>query len=209
MKVKFGILFFVILITLSVYIANPMKIQPPQTNALQDSSPATNQEITNNIKNDFDLKLYSDKETYKSNEPIKVLANFKYIGNQEEVVISHGSDYITFSIKQLDGWFEWFGGDTLMPHISQLKKGINYRKEYVKSGGYSTDDPNRAFYEKFNKEKDLLLPKGTYKITANVSFNLADQLKVDNKDSNDVLGYGIKSGTDTFIQSELTINVLD
>jgi hypothetical protein len=43
----------------------------------------------------------------------------------------------------------------LMMHTSQLKKGINYRKEYVKSGGYSTDDPNSAFYEKFRSTHDI------------------------------------------------------
>ncbi|MDQ0878892.1 hypothetical protein QFZ77_007551 [Paenibacillus sp. V4I3] len=208
MKVKSGIIFFVILITLSIYFFNPMKKQPSQTNAVQGSSTATNQEIANDVKNDFDLKLYSNKETYKSNEPIKLWANFRYNGNQEDVMIIHGGDYITFSIKQLDGWFESFGAVTQDIHTSQIKRDIVYRKEYVKSGGYSTDDPNRAFYEKFYKEKDLLLPKGTYKITANVNFNLGDLVNVDIKDSKDVPGYGIKEGKDFFIQSELTINVL-
>ena len=38
------------------------------------------------IKNDFELKLFSDKEVYKSTDIIKIHATLKYIGNDDERV---------------------------------------------------------------------------------------------------------------------------
>ncbi|HEY9061384.1 MAG TPA: hypothetical protein VIO64_12900 [Pseudobacteroides sp.] len=50
-----------------------------------------------------------------------------------------------------------------------------YSYDYVKSGGYSADDPKADFWKAFYNEKDLYLPEGDYTITVGGAFSLTDK----------------------------------
>jgi hypothetical protein len=119
----------------------------------------------------FDLKLYSDKQTYKPDEKINIWATLEYIGDTDEIKIWSGDPYLVYSIT--DG--KDFNLDTIVSDIlksTTLKKGIVYRDNYIKSGGYSTDAPDADFWKKFFEEKDLYLPEGEYTIKVSCAFSL-------------------------------------
>lgn len=61
-----------------------------------------------------------------------------------------------------------------MGKTTLLTKDKLYHFDYQKSGSWDSNDPNADFWENFYKEKDLLLPKGEYTITAKGSFSLTD-----------------------------------
>ena len=44
----------------------------------------------------------------------------------------------------------------------------------VKSGGWSADDPNAAFYDAFFAAPDIRLPPGTWEVTGHASFSEGD-----------------------------------
>ena len=127
------------------------------------------------IKNDFELKLFSDKEVYKSTDIIKIHATLKYIGNDDTTTIWHGDPYIVFYIT--DG--KDFNSDGIIYDIltsTTLEKNHLYYFDYKKNGSWDTDDPNPSFWENFYKEKNLLLSEGEYTITVRSSFFLTENV---------------------------------
>jgi len=46
----------------------------------------------------FELKVYSDKQVYKTRDKIKIWATLEYIGDKSEIKIWHGEPYIIYSI---------------------------------------------------------------------------------------------------------------
>jgi hypothetical protein len=64
--------------------------------------------------------------------------------------------------------------NSIQIHTRATKKGVDYRKDYIKSGRlYSENLPNAEIYKKFFEGKDVLLPPGTYKIAAAGFINRA------------------------------------
>ena len=121
----------------------------------------------------FELKLYSDKETYKTTDKIKIWATLKYIGNNSQIKIWHSDPYISFSI--FDG--KEFNIGNLFDCIltsTVLEKDKLYTFDYTKSGGYSEDDPKAGFWKKFYAEKHLYLPEGEYTVTVGGAFSLTE-----------------------------------
>lgn len=119
----------------------------------------------------FEFNIYSDKSTYKTTDKIKIWATIKYIGSENQITIWSGDPYISFIIT--DGKDFNTGGIILTTLISTvLEKDKLYEFNYTKNGGYSAEDPNADFWEKFYKEKDLYLPKGEYTITSGGAFSL-------------------------------------
>ncbi len=124
----------------------------------------------------FELELYSDKQTYKSTDKIKIWATIKYIGNNDQVKIWHGDPTVTFNIS--DGKEFNIGGiiNTILTS-TMLENGELYKFDYAKNGGYSNDDANADFWKKFYEEKDLYLPEGEYTIKASGAFSLTENLE--------------------------------
>lgn len=122
----------------------------------------------------FELKLFSDKEIYKTTDKIKIWATLKYIGDGDKVKIWHGYPYISFFIT--DGKEFNIGGITSTILVSTiLEKNKLYTYDYEKNGGYSNDDPKAEFWKKFYEGKDLYLPEGEYTIKVNRAFTLTDK----------------------------------
>ena len=135
----------------------------------------------------FELKLYSDKQKYKTTDEIKIWATLKYIGDNDQIRIWHGLPYISFSIT--DG--KTFKTDQIFNTVltsTLLDKGKLYKFNYVKSGGYSADDPNAEFWKNFYQEKNLYLPKGEYTVKVGGAFSIFE----DAEKSNSNLGEEIK-----------------
>lgn len=123
----------------------------------------------------FELKIFSDKREYKSTDKISIWSTLEYIGKEEQIKIWHGEPYIIYSITDgkdftLDGVIQ----DILKSTV--LEKGKIYKIDYVKSGGFSADDPKASFWRSFFAEKDLYLPPGEYTIKASTGFSLGSDV---------------------------------
>lgn len=122
----------------------------------------------------FELKIYSDKQTYKTTDKIKIWATLKYIGKNSQIKIWHGDPYISFYIS--DGKDFNIGGliHTILAS-TELEKGKLYSFDYSKNGGYSIDDPKADFWKRFYAERDLYLPKGEYTLKVATAFSLTEK----------------------------------
>lgn len=129
----------------------------------------------------FELNLYSDKNSYKTNEKIKIWATLKYIGENSKMKIWHADPYISFYIS--DGKdFNTGGTFNTILATTELEKEKLYHFDYSKSGGFSADDPKADFWKKFYSEKDLYLPEGEYTIKVSTAFSLTEKIQ-ENKSS--------------------------
>lgn len=159
---------------------------PEKGNPLK--SPEETGKTEQDLNKQFELKLYSDNQTYKTTDKIKIWATLKYIGSNNQIKIWHGNLYISFSIT--DGK-EFNTGNIFLGLLTStiLEKDRLYKFDYVKSGGYSEEDANADFWKKFYAEKDLYLPEGEYTVTVGGAFsftedteksksNLSEELKI-------------------------------
>jgi hypothetical protein len=122
----------------------------------------------------FEVKLFSDKEVYKSTDAIQIWATLEYIGDEDAITIWHGYPYMSFSLT--DGKDFNVEGITLLVSVStEIEKGTVYRSYYQKSGGWDADGPDASFWEDFYKEKDLILPAGDYTVTVRSDFSLTER----------------------------------
>jgi len=125
--------------------------------------------------NSFELKIFSDKDSYNATNEIKIWATLEYIGDEDEITIWHGLPYISFSIT--DGKdFNVEGLCLQLLTSTVLNKGEIYTYNYQKSGGYSASDPAAAFWESFYKQKELFLPAGEYVVSVYGAFYLSDSV---------------------------------
>lgn len=121
---------------------------------------------------DFELKLYADKTNYTTSEPIQIWATFKYTGGDKVITIGHAMDYLGFSIFQADGPLAFMGAMPTPYLTSTINRDVVYRKDYIKSIGYSSNDPYADVYRKFLEGDEVYLPPGIYKVTAEAHFDL-------------------------------------
>jgi hypothetical protein len=119
----------------------------------------------------FDLKLYVDKDKYTDDEVINSYATLEYIGQEDSITVYSGDPLVGFALKD-DKYFDggYFTNDVLL--TTTIKKGEVLRFDYVKSGGWTGEDPNASFYQKFYSDKALILPTGTYEISAAIACSL-------------------------------------
>ncbi|MDR1185535.1 MAG: hypothetical protein LBK67_12180 [Coriobacteriales bacterium] len=122
----------------------------------------------------FEVRLFSDKEVYKSTDTIQIWATLEYNGDEDVVTIWHGYPCMGFSLT--DG--KDFNVDGVVLTVltsTEIEKGNVYRFYYQKSGAWSADDPDADFWEDFYKEKDLVLPEGEYTVTVRGDFSLTEE----------------------------------
>ena len=139
------------------------------------NNPEQGENSISHSANDFQMNLFSDKEVYKTTDVIQIWATLEYTGNDDAIMIWSSDPYMIFSITDGKGFDT--GGvavDVLLSTV--LTKGETYRFDYQKSGGWSADDPDAAFWENFYQEKDLRLPAGEYTITLNGAFSLTETI---------------------------------
>lgn len=116
----------------------------------------------------FTLTLSAGRASYRADEPIDdIVAELVYAGGVSELTISgSGSGLVVFSTEELNGTRHQTGfqHDDCVPYAIQSDQPI--REPFSKSGGYSADDPNRAYWEQYFAERELRLPAGEWDMTA-------------------------------------------
>jgi len=123
----------------------------------------------------FEMKLNIAKTKFKAGEPIVYSASLTYVGNNKSIIIWGGHTYILFSVT--DGKkIKMEGANTAELTATELNQGETHEYPFFKSGGYSANDPDAGFWKKFYEEKDLILPSGTYLITARTDFSLTEKV---------------------------------
>lgn len=141
--------------------------------------------IVSNKDEIFELKVYLDKDNYRSKEIIHCYATVEYIGEEDSITIYSSDPLVGFSLKD-DKYFDGtYGAETILMHTT-FEKGKTVRFDYKKSGGWSEDDPNADFYKKFFSTKDLILPEGKYEISATIEGSLDRNDILNSKYSNSV-----------------------
>lgn len=119
----------------------------------------------------FLVKTYVNKLEVKEGEAISLYSTIEYIGEAEQIEIWSGDPYFHHMIYRDEEVFS--GGMTLdILKKTELKKGEVYTIPFVKSGGYSEDDPDADFWKDFFAEEELKLPKGTYTFAGITAFTL-------------------------------------
>lgn len=131
----------------------------------------------------FEIKMYIDKNRYGPGEVIDCYATLEYVGENNSINVYSSSPLLNFTIKD----DKLFKGDSIVSSIlatTTFMKGELVKYDFTKSGGWTEDDPHPDFYEKFHSEKELILPPGTYELSAVLSCSL---------DEKDIVGSQYKS----------------
>jgi hypothetical protein len=123
----------------------------------------------------FELKLNIEKTTFLAEEPIPYSASLTYIGDGDSFTVWGSHTIVGFRITNgLD--FDMEGASTLELAATKLLKNKTVVYPFVKSGGYSNDDPKADFWREFYSEKELTLPPGKYLIEAVCVFSLDESV---------------------------------
>ncbi|MDQ0888600.1 hypothetical protein QFZ81_003688 [Paenibacillus sp. V4I9] len=172
--IKVKIVFLIVTLLFTACGAKNGKTQEPST-----LDPATKKLMAGpkliHKDDQFEMKLNIVKTKFKVGEPIVYSASLTYIGNNNSILIWGGHTYILFSVT--DGKkIKMEGVNTAELTATKLNQGETREYPFFKSGGYSANDPDAGFWKKFYAEKDLILPAGTYLITARSEFSLTEKV---------------------------------
>lgn len=99
---------------------------------------------------DFRYELQVNKSTISSGDPIEITASLTYIGEKEEIVITHAASPFYYELKETTRGYD-IGYPMDQPLIATtLKKGEPLQHKYVTSGGYG--DQSEEAYRTFMKQ---------------------------------------------------------
>jgi hypothetical protein len=118
----------------------------------------------------FGLVFELPRTTWTTRDAIEGQAALLLLGDGRTVIGASGAGPIAFSIVEVGGTRTMDAASTAdcATHVLSAAEPITSR--ITKSGGWSQDDPNAAFYEAFFADPTLHLPPGTWDITALATF---------------------------------------
>jgi hypothetical protein len=120
---------------------------------------------------EFRLVVRADNDHYVAGAPISLATELSYIGPQPQQKLSgSGSGLVVVSLLQLDGPLEIAAGSDSDCAGYVIARGAPIAAAYVKSGGWSGEDPNAAFYKAFFADPLLRLPHGAWRVVATADF---------------------------------------
>lgn len=122
----------------------------------------------------FRLTLESSGRTFVDGQPIEVRATLVYEGDAPEATVwGSGDGPVFFSLSQVDGPIVIGSAASDDCTNRVFARGVPVPFPFVKSGGFSNDDPNAAFYRAFFADPQLRLPAGTWRIVGQATGYLA------------------------------------
>ena len=106
----------------------------------------------------FELKLNIEKTTFSAEEPIPYSSSLTYIGDGDSFTVWGSHTIIGFRITNgLD--FDMVGATTSELAATKLLKNKTVVYPFVKSGGYSNDDPRADFWRNFIARRNSFYPR--------------------------------------------------
>jgi hypothetical protein len=142
---------------------------------------------------DYMLVITSPQATWGAGDAIELEATLNYSGGQPEVTLTgSGSGVLFFSVDELDGdrSMDAAWHDDCKPYT--FGPGDPISSPYRKSGGFTDEDPNAAFYRAYFRDPVFRLPPGAWKVTAIARFGI---------------GAECGGGRQVMLQAPLTIDV--
>ena len=123
----------------------------------------------------FILEAGVPKVRWSPEEAIEVVSSLTFVGPApRQTIWASGSGVVAFAIAEIGGRRRMGGAATAdcfpYPYERAVKTAVPFRK----SGGWTGDDPDGAFYAAFFRDPQLHLPMGRWRITASVSGFLAE-----------------------------------
>ncbi|MDQ0257247.1 uncharacterized protein YcfL [Evansella vedderi] len=119
---------------------------------------------------DYVIRLISEKSEYAADEPVKITAKLKYVGEKEEVKIYHAYSPFWFDIRETTRGID-------IPYVmplplleTTLKRDEWFVQEYTKVGSYAEgdDSPEVEFMKRFLEGEAF--PPGEYEIELRTDF---------------------------------------
>jgi hypothetical protein len=123
----------------------------------------------------FRLTISAPRTLYRSDEPIDIGATLTYIGPEAVgQVTGSGSGVVHFRLEDLDGPLDMAPVITSDCARHRFDRGVPQQVPFQKSGGWSADDPNAAFWKAFFEDPVLRLQPGRWRVIAEASFVVPD-----------------------------------
>lgn len=149
-----------------MFAADKEELKEAKEKETQDFTPSAIK-VSSRDKN-FELTLYLDSTTYTEKDLITCYATVEYIGDEDSITVYSSDPIVSFTLKD----DQYFNGESIVHTILipiTYEKGKSVQYNYIKSGGWSEDDPNAGFYRRFYSNPELLLPAGNYEISATIA----------------------------------------
>jgi hypothetical protein len=142
--------------------------QAPANNQKKDVLPQA-QEVK---EGDFVYRLVAETAADQAADSVKLYAELEYVGDQDEVTITHAMSPFYFPMKETTRGYDigYMMDEPLL--ATTLKKGEPLREQYRVSGGYSEDQDPKDYIQ-FIKDftANGFLP-GRYEVNGFADFNL-------------------------------------
>ena len=124
----------------------------------------------------FGLEIATSADRYQAGDAIPITTTIAYLGPDERTTArSAYQSLVYFGLEQLDGPLDMPGGfNRLMCYSADLVRGQPVDVAYGKSGAWTGEDPNAAFWQAFFADKQLRLPAGTWRVTATLATMTPD-----------------------------------
>jgi hypothetical protein len=115
----------------------------------------------------FALSMRIGSDVVDAGAPIDISAILVWEGAEPSATIwGSGSGPVSFGLKEIGGDLEMGGAMTLDCAMRDFVRLVPEAIPYHKSGGFTGEDPNAAFYRTFFADPVLRLPAGRWKVTA-------------------------------------------
>lgn len=119
----------------------------------------------------FLLTISTPRLTWAVNQPIDLTASLVYRGDAPSVALAgSGSGLVGFGVEELTGRRRVDPGWLDDCRHYQLDRNVPLSRHYVKSGGFTDEDPDRDWLRQFFSDPLLRLPAGRWRITAYADF---------------------------------------
>jgi hypothetical protein len=149
---------------------SPSSVEPATSNPSTGTAPSSGPVGAADVDGPFRLELVLPRATWSTSEPVEAQATLRYLLPGTVELGGSGAGVLGYSALELDGTRRmdaaWQGDCARWP----LGGGAPITTGLVKSGGWSGDDPNAAFYEAFFADPEYHLPAGRWLITAHAMF---------------------------------------
>lgn len=120
---------------------------------------------------DFLLTIRTPRTAYASDEPIQIETTLTYVGPLVGTDASGpAGGLVHFRLDHLDGPLDMEPAVDGACAAYRLARGEVRSVKFVKSGGFSADEPNAGFWGRYFRDPDLRLPPGRWRVTAIADF---------------------------------------
>jgi hypothetical protein len=130
------------------------------------ASPDGPAQRVSDVQGAFQLTFELPRTTFRAGEPIDGLATLGVIGDGAIAFGSSGGGPFVFDFAEIEGGRHVGGVMDGACAAYRLEPGRPMTSEITKSGAFSAEDPEAAFYRTFLSDPVVSLPAGDWRITA-------------------------------------------